>query len=39
MRFTGNFDRYDDLRPTLDFMSRATGLDIIIEKDKIIITK
>ena len=36
--FSGNFDRYEDIVPTMDAISSVTGLRIQIKKDKIILT-
>lgn len=39
LTFSGNFDRYEKIRPTMDFISKVAGLKIEIKQNKIIIEK
>lgn len=39
LTFSGNFDRYEKIRPTMDFISEVSGLKIEIKQNKIIIEK
>ena len=39
LTFSGNFNRYEKIRPTMDFISEVAGLKIEIKQNKIIIEK
>ena len=39
IRVSGNFDRYDDIRPTVEALADITGLKMKIEGEKIVISE
>ena len=39
IKVSGNFDRYDDIRPTVEALSEITGLRMKIEGRKIMINQ
>ena len=37
LKYSGNFDRYEDIHPTMEAIETITGLKITLTPDKIII--